>query len=125
MGCEIRNQWVQEMRKVTLVLMVWSMESGMVGDGRYAADSGDVLRKGISKLALHRPPLDALLLPDALLDDALLPDQATASGVTPVVGTVVVTGDGSQMIGKILGSEKEIERASEDQGSSVVLRVLL
>jgi hypothetical protein len=45
--------------------------------------------------------------------------------VTPVDGTVVVTGDSSQMIGEFLGSEKEIEKASEDQGSSAVLRVLL
>jgi hypothetical protein len=45
--------------------------------------------------------------------------------VTPVDDTVVVTGDNSQMIWEFLGSEKEIEWASEDQGSSAVLRVLL
>jgi hypothetical protein len=86
------------MDKVTLVLMVWSMESGMVGDGRYAADSSDVLRKGISKLALHRPPLDALLLQMTLLDQARRLSYAmNFGGILSVVATVDA-GDWLQMV---------------------------
>jgi hypothetical protein len=51
------------------------------GDELNFAITGEVLQKGIFKFALLRPPLDAGLLPDALLDDALLHVHATASGV--------------------------------------------
>jgi hypothetical protein len=59
-----------------------------IGDGIdfNFADSGDVQRKKILKLATLRPPLDAQLRPDALLDDALLHVHAIASGVAPVDG---------------------------------------
>jgi hypothetical protein len=66
-----------------------------IGDGidLNFANPGDVLRKKILKLATLRPPLDARLLPDALLDDALLHAHAIASGVAPADGAMMVTGD--------------------------------
>jgi hypothetical protein len=59
------------MRKVTLVLMVWSMEEGMVGDGRYATDSGEPPRQKLMKFdqmgelrldSFHQDDLQSLAL---------------------------------------------------------------
>jgi hypothetical protein len=78
---------------LTLNAMAWSATSMAAGVELDFAITDDVLRKGIFKFALHFAPLDDCLHPEAPLDDALLHDQTAASGVTPVDGTVVVTGD--------------------------------
>ena len=81
------------MRKLTVNTMVWSATMIAAGVELNFTVTGDVLRKGKPKLTLSRAPLDDCLSPDAPLDEALLHDQTAASGVTPVDGTVVVTGD--------------------------------
>jgi hypothetical protein len=78
---------------LTLNTMVWLAMSMTVGVELNLAITDDVLRKGTIKFVPHLAPLDDCLHPDAPLDVAHLLDHAAASGVVPVDGTVVVTGD--------------------------------
>jgi hypothetical protein len=75
-------------------------------------DSGDVPQKEILKLTALRPPLNARLLPDDQYNEALLLYHATCSGVAPVVGFFLDTGDGYQMVAR----DREIPRACETVG---------
>jgi hypothetical protein len=55
-----------------------------------------------------------VLLPDELLIGALLLDHATSSGVAPVDGFIFDSGDGSQMIGRVLEGLRKMERVASN-----------
>jgi hypothetical protein len=54
-----------------------------------------------------------VLLPDELLIGALLLDHATSSGVALVDGFVFDSGDGPQMIGRVLEGRRIMERVAK------------
>jgi hypothetical protein len=55
--------------------------------------TGKIPRKGISKLARHRVPLDVVLYQDDLRDQARRLSYDTGSGMTPVDGAMLNAGD--------------------------------
>jgi hypothetical protein len=67
-----------DVRKFTVVLMVWSMEAGTVGDERYTTDSGEPPRQNLMKFdqlgkllldSFHRDDLRSQALPrDYMMD---------------------------------------------------------
>jgi hypothetical protein len=63
-----------------------SERAEMVGVECIAMNSGELLRKGTSKLVVLRPLLYAILLPDDLLDKALLPVYPSELGVVGIDG---------------------------------------
>jgi hypothetical protein len=62
------------MRNRTLVALVWSVASIMVGNELNLADTGDELWKEITKFARLRPSLEAIFLPEGIEDEAHLQD---------------------------------------------------
>jgi hypothetical protein len=70
----------------------------LIDDGgeRSFADSGELLREGMVKLAWCSPPLDDLLLLDDQQSEELLPDHLLELGVPSIDG-------GLQSSGEILG----------------------
>jgi hypothetical protein len=55
-----------------------------------------------------------VLLPDELLIGALLLDHATSSGVALVDNFVFDSGDGPQMIGRVLEGQRKMARVASD-----------
>jgi hypothetical protein len=74
------------MRKLTMKLLICSEASIVDGDEHNFADSNELLRKGTSKFVVLRPLLDAILLPDDLLDKALLLVYLSELGVVGIDG---------------------------------------
>jgi hypothetical protein len=73
--------------------MVWSPDLIVDEDELDFTITGEVLRKGTTKLSKLRAPLDSCLRPDAPLDEALLLYQATSSRVLLIDGAMMVIGD--------------------------------
>ncbi|KAK1604817.1 hypothetical protein QYE76_028490 [Lolium multiflorum] len=75
-------------RNLTVKLMVWSIEAGMVGDELSLAIPGDLLRKGNSKFPSPRPSLDASFLLEVQRAVALLLDSLLSARVLSINGVV-------------------------------------
>jgi hypothetical protein len=82
---------------LTLVLMVWSIAPVVDGDDQEITNSGEVLRKGLSKLGHSLAPLDACFLTDDLHVEAHLLGHLTDAGKSPVAGFLLDAGDGFQL----------------------------
>jgi hypothetical protein len=97
----------------------------MVGVEWIAMNSGELLRKGTSKFVVLRPLLQAILLPEDLLDKALLPVYPSELGVVRINGmperaparASVTTADRERM--------KDIEKAWKRKNITAVLHVVL
>ena len=72
--------------------MVWSPERIVDGDELDFANTGEVLRKGSTKLDRSRAPLDASFLSDGLREEALLLGYTTELGVASIVASLIDTG---------------------------------
>jgi hypothetical protein len=79
-------QLLLQTRWLTSDLMMSS--TAMIGAGvkLTVADSDELLRKGTTKLAILRLPLDAILLPEDQGEEALLPDYSLELGMTSYGG---------------------------------------
>jgi hypothetical protein len=74
------------MRNHTLVALVWSMAPFVDGNELNLADTGDELRKEITKFARLGPSLEAIFLPEGIEDGAQLQDLTAGLETAPIGG---------------------------------------
>jgi hypothetical protein len=86
------------MRELTVNWRDISEESIGGGGEHDDVDSGELLRKGSTKLARHGLPLEAMLLLDDHKVRALRPSHSTGSGVVPISSHVRNSGEILQFI---------------------------
>jgi hypothetical protein len=101
--------------------MVWSATTIAAGVELDFIVTGDVLRKGIFKFALHLAPLDDCLYPEALLDDALPTSHCTELGVVSSVELVHDTGDSKWIMVRDRGRLRENGWAAKNKDYTVMI----
>ena len=82
-----------QMRKVTLILMVWSERWILDGIEHELADTGEVLRKGSIKLGRLKKLLLDSWLEDDQHDQALILDQTADAEVASSAGFLIDSGE--------------------------------
>jgi hypothetical protein len=95
-ACETMQIRAVGMRNYTLVVLVWSMKTIVVGVGLQFADSGGLLGTESLKFASLPAPLDYCFRSDDIMVEALLLGPSTDAGV------VSINGDGKGS-GELLG----------------------
>jgi hypothetical protein len=95
------------MRKLTVNTTVWSVTTFAAGVELDSTIAGDVLGKGIFKLALHLASLDDCLHPVAPLDEALPTSHCTELGVVSSVELVPDVGDSKWIMVRDRGRLRE------------------
>jgi hypothetical protein len=107
-----------EMRRTIPNLMVCSMQRGDVGDERNVEKHENDMRKATSDfIRFQTPRLDSFYRGD-LRDALLLPDQTMGSGVVPVDGAVMDSGE----VLRLRGEDREEWRNREV--AAAITRVL-
>jgi hypothetical protein len=100
------------MRGLTTELIGCSRKTGMVGVELVDRISGELRRKGTSKLTLLPAPPDALLRQVGILVEAHLLDLLSVAGMAPVVGSFSDSGGSLRMRSRDRGRLRKNGEAS-------------